>query len=710
MKLPRLLLPILSLLLPAISGLRAQSLPVWRETTPTALLSGASLYGLAYGNGVFVVTASTRSPAPADFALVSTDGTAWTRAPFPGAPIGIRQVRFVNNRFWTVGGDGGGRSTVFQSTDGTDWTAVQTVTVGGIPSGGGLIDLAHGNGMYVAPLELGWLTSPDGVNWTARPAPTPVGGATLSAATGVAFANGVFVASFGSVTTVTSVFRSTDGLTWTPVPSLTQFGGYSRVVVFNNQFVIYERSNTNLATFGQALVSTDGLTWTRAGVTNNATASTGVTGVGPGYRVAAAGLSGLGTFRIAITTNNAAYTEIGSMPINRMVDRGFAVGETTIVGYTSTHQIVVGDAPAGAPVAPAISTPPASQSAPAGTIATFSVAATGGGLTYQWLFNDAPIAGATGSSYTIGSVAAGNAGRYAVRVTNSAGTITSPAATLTVTAAVPSTAYLSNLSIRSAAGSGAETLIVGVSIGGANTSGAKNLLIRGIGPTLAGFGVGGALTDPRLDLYAGQAVLAGNDNWDAAATPVATQSAVGAFALTAGSRDAALVRNGLASGSYTVQLTGVGGATGVALAELYDLTPAGSVTPATPRLVNISARTQVGAGGDILIAGFNLGGTGTRRLLVRAVGPTLGTFGVTGVLNDPRLEVFAGQASVAVNDNWDAAATPLATQTAVGAFALPAGSRDAVLIVNLAPGSYTAQVSGIGGTTGVALVEVYELP
>ncbi len=685
----------------------AQSLPTWRETTPTAALAGARIYGLAHGNGTFVLTASSNSPV-ANFALTSADGTAWTRRDLPAGGIaGIRQVRFVNGKFWTVGGDGSGRSTVYSSTDGVTWTIVQTVTVGGIATGGGLVDLAYGNGLYVAPLDLGWLTSADGVTWTARTQPTPTGG-TLSASTGVAFANGVFVASFGSVSTVTSMFRSTDGLTWTPIPSLTSFGGYTRVVAFNNQFVVYERSNTNIATFGQALVSTDGLTWTRAGATNNASASSGVTAVGPGYRVAIAGVSGAGTFRIATTVNNAAFTEIGAMPFARMVDRGFAVGATTIVGYTATSQVVVGDAPAAAPVAPTISTAPVAQSASAGTSATFTVTAAGGGLSYQWLFNGTAIPGATAASYTLVTVAAANAGSYSVRVTNSAGSVTSTGAVLTVTPAVPSTAYLGNLSIRSTAGAGAETLIVGVSIGGANTSGTKDLLVRAVGPTLAAFGVGGALADPRLDLYAGQTVLVSNDNWDAAATPVAVQSAVGAFALAAGSRDAALVRNGLAAGSYTVQITGVGGATGVALAELYDL--ASARTAATPRLVNISARTQVGTGGDILIVGFNVGGTGTRRLLIRAVGPTLGAFGVSGTLVDPKLEVFSGTTVVAANDNWDAAVTPAALQTGVGAFALTANSRDAVLVANLAPGSYTAQVSGVNSTTGVALVELYELP
>ncbi len=270
--------------------------------------------------------------------------------------------------------------------------------------------------------------------------------------------------------------------------------------------------------------------------------------------------------------------------------------------------------------------------------------------------------------------------------------------------------YLTNLSIRSTAGAGAQTLIVGVTIGGADTTGTKSLLIRGVGPTLSVFGVTGALIDPRLDLYSGANVIASNDNWDANATPVATQTSVGAFALATGSRDAALIGSNLRADSYTVQVVGVGGATGVALAELYDLTPSASITATTPRFVNISARTQVGTGGDILITGFNIGGTGARRLLIRAVGPTLGVFGVTGTLVDPRLDVYSGQTVVAANDNWDVAATPSATQTGVGAFALTVGSRDAVLIVNLNPGSYTAQVSGVGGTTGVALVEIYELP
>ncbi|MFM7751070.1 MAG: hypothetical protein ACKPB0_11735, partial [Opitutaceae bacterium] len=119
---------------------------------------------------------------------------------------------------------------------------------------------------------------------------------------------------------------------------------------------------------------------------------------------------------------------------------------------------------------------------------------------------------------------------------------------------------------------------------------------------------------------------------------------------------------------------------------------------------------RVGTGDDILIAGFNISGTGgPKPLLIRAVGPGLAALGVTGTLADPKLEIFdSSTAKVAENDSWNASLAPVFTS--VGAFGLPNGSRDAALVVSLAPGSYTAQVSGVGGLTGDAIIEVYELP
>lgn len=273
---------------------------------------------------------------------------------------------------------------------------------------------------------------------------------------------------------------------------------------------------------------------------------------------------------------------------------------------------------------------------------------------------------------------------------------------------------ISNMSIRSSAGTDAQTLIVGAVIGGAGTSGNKPLLIRGVGPALTGFGVPDALADPILTLFAGTNVVAANDNWNGDAQVTAIGNAVGAFGLTpATSRDAALYVPALPARDYTIQVTGAGGTTGIVLAEIYDATPAESFTASRPQLVNVSARTQVGTGADILIAGFTLAGDSPRRLLIRAVGPTLGGFGVTGTLADPQLALFSGTNRLQENNDWGTAANVAevtAATTQLGTFQLAAGGRDSAILTTLQPGSYTAQISGVGNTTGVALVEIYVLP
>jgi hypothetical protein len=275
-----------------------------------------------------------------------------------------------------------------------------------------------------------------------------------------------------------------------------------------------------------------------------------------------------------------------------------------------------------------------------------------------------------------------------------------------VTALTPSTAgRLVNMSIRTNAGTGDNTLIVGVGVGGTGAIGTKSALFRGIGPTLAAFGVGGTLADPIITSFQGSTQIAQNDDWAGGFD----FGAVGAFALAgATARDAALYNATVAIGSYSLQIAGKNNATGIALAEIYDATPAAMFTSTTPRLINVSARTQVGTGDNLLIAGFVIGGSSRVRVLIRAVGPTLGGFGVGGTLADPKLEVFNGAVKVAENDNWLAA--DAAAFASVGAFALNPGSRDAAVVTFLDPGSYTAQISGVGNATGVALVEVYELP
>ena len=362
---------------------------------------------------------------------------------------------------------------------------------------------------------------------------------------------------------------------------------------------------------------------------------------------------------------------------------------------------------------PVMVVPPPSLALAPGSRALLTAAVSGGNLRYQWNLGGAPIAGATAGTYVIASAQPANAGNYTVTVSNSAGSITSAPAAISIVATTD-TGRISNLAIRSQAGSGGQTLIVGLAVGGAGTAGAKPILVRGVGPALGGFGVTGFLPDPKLEIYSsatGSRVYE-NDNWGGDAQVSATSARLGAFSLGAAtSRDAALFVPALPSGSYTVQVSSVGaGAGGVALAEVYDATATGGFGASTPRLINVSARTEVGTGGDILIAGFYVGGLTARNVLIRAVGPTLAVFGVAGALADPKLELFNGATRINENDDWRGDAALEDAFTGVGAFALSRNSKDAAMLVTLAPGSYTAQISGVNGTSGVALVEVYEAP
>jgi hypothetical protein len=148
------------------------------------------------------------------------------------------------------------------------------------------------------------------------------------------------------------------------------------------------------------------------------------------------------------------------------------------------------------------------------------------------------------------------------------------------------------------------------------------------------------------------------------------------------------------------------------IAEVYDAAGADR-TATTPRLTNLSTLTSI-ARGSTLSAGFVVGGSTARSVLVRAVGPTLGTaFGLTGVMADPTLELYDNDRSirVAANDNWSGANWLLAASNSVGAFALGGpGTRDAALLITLPPGAYSARVTGASNSSGTAIIEVYEVP
>jgi hypothetical protein len=360
-------------------------------------------------------------------------------------------------------------------------------------------------------------------------------------------------------------------------------------------------------------------------------------------------------------------------------------------------------------VAPVIRREPKGITIKAGSSLILSVAATGSPApTYQWQLNGTAVPGATASTLVLTDILASQAGSYNVVATNSAGSATSKSATVVISDGFGRQLSLSTLGY---VGSGGDILIPGFFVAG---NGVKRLLIRAAGPALEQFGVSNVLADPQLVIFKGSLQWTSNDNWSSdaanAASVVAAGNSVGAFALTAGSKDSAVVAS-LDPGAYSIQVSGVGGTTGKAIVEVYDLDPA---DPEKSRLANLATRALVQAGAGPLISGFVVQGAVAKAVLIRATGPALAGFGVPGTLELPRLTVFDSTSTpIAENAGWDSSGISdqiIAASQSVGAFPLARGTADSVVLAVLPPGSYTAQVIGFDGGSGVTLVEVYELP
>jgi sugar lactone lactonase YvrE len=444
-------------------------------------------------------------------------------------------------------------------------------------------------------------------------------------------------------------------------------------------------------------------------VTPGQSASFSVTATGPGlaYQWLKNGTAIAGATSATYTIPSAQAGDVGVYTVR------LTSGATT---QTASAELTV-----GASAAIAITSQPSSLSIAPGQTAVFTVEAFGTGITYQWLKNDVAIAGATASTYTIASAQANDAGSYTVRVTGGSGNVVSSPAVLTLNTGGGGgggggggnaiTSRLVNLSILTEISSAGDSFTMGYVTGGAGTSGSKSILIRAAGPTLGAppFGIPGSLADPKLELFAGTTKTTENDNWGGSATLSNAFASVGAFAyVNPGSLDAASVAT-IGAGDNSVKVSATGSGTGTVIAELYDTASFASMTTATPRLVNVSVLKHLGTR---LTAGFVIDGTGPKRVLIRAVGPTIGAapFNVPGAVADPQLTLFSGETSIGANDNWAGTAELTAAFSQVGAFPLPATSRDAALLATLSPGNYTVQVSGVGGTSGVAIVEVYEVP
>jgi hypothetical protein len=260
---------------------------------------------------------------------------------------------------------------------------------------------------------------------------------------------------------------------------------------------------------------------------------------------------------------------------------------------------------------------------------------------------------------------------------------------------------LTNLSARTIPGTGDRSLIVGFVVKDAS----KSVLLRAVGPGIAAYMTAATLQDPNLVVRDGGSALLENDDWGGTEPLKNASNRVGAFPLMDSSRDAVLLSDFSPRG-YTVAVNGSG--SGYAMAEIYDA----DVTSTSPgRLVNLSVRAQTGNGDDVLIVGFVIAGSTPMRVLVRGGGPVLADLGVATALADPQLELYRGREKWDRNDDWRGETSTDSASVEAGAFRWtnPA-SKDAALVATLPPGSYTAIVSGVSSTTGVALAEVYELP
>ena len=629
-------------------------------TARTSAANTNNIRGIAHnGTQYAFVTDSDR-------VVISPNLTAYTNITIPAYNLTVPRagLAFGAGQFVTVGNGG----EISSSPDGTTWT--QRGATGARSANYGVTYLnnqwlAVGSGGFV-------LTSPDGSEWTRRALPNATG------MRGAAYGTGRYVV----VGDNGWIFTSTDSVAWagtqaasTTTQNLTAvaFDNGRFVAVGNNGAIVTSTNGTTWATVnsgttqplqnvgvfrdkfyavgnnGVVLSSDNGATWTPL---NSATTQT-LFGVGTD----GATLYVVGTNRtILASTDGTALLPRTVPPLNNGTYRGIA--------RTNGGWIVVGDQ----------------------GVALFSI----DGQSWDFL----PTLASAESMNAIASNA------FTTIATGTGGTI------IQANNSPFGRSRLTNVATRGLVQPGG-SLTPGFVLRG---TGSKTVIVRAVGPTLAAFGLN-ALSDLRFDLINQQtsAITASNDDWGGGAALSNMFASLGAFPLPAASKDAA-VQSSLPvnNGGYSIRIVPSGGAsTGVALAEVYDADS--DLSPV--RIINVSTLGFVGTGDNVLTPGFVIRGTGAKLVLIRAVGPGLAQLGVTGLLADPQFSVFSASSNavVAANNDWGSTAALKATFAAAGAFAFPDGSKDAAVVVTLPPGGYTVVTSGVGNTTGTALVEVYDL-
>lgn len=631
---------------------------------------------VTYGKGLFVAVGSRSvnedlpgiNPGRIGAVYTSTDSVNWDEQTSGVRGATLRKIAFGRDRFVAVGPGG----TIVYSDDAINWKPAV------YPSSPSFTGVAYGAGRFVA-IGRSVLTSTDGITWQVDAA---MSGQDYWE---IRFVNGSFFLSTNQQNR--AIQRSFDGVNWTNVTLASAspfndivFGNGLWVAATSGGSVTFEGSNP-IAT-GALQVSTDGLQWTAVRSPGTGVPRA-VQWVGDRW---VAGLSD-GTF---LASTDGRSWRVEERPTENAIESiAFGAGYAVAVG--SNHTLLTTRDPSAVPVRVSVAR---------GAPLVLSLPATSGVITsVLWMKDGVLIPGATQSVYRVAAAAESDAGVYTgVGTTASESLRASFAVTVTASRIV-------NLSIRTSLSTAAPELTVGYVIAGAG----KPLLVRAVGPGLTAFGVSPALARPRLGVYAGQTLLATNEGWDRTADGalIATAAArLGAFALAAGSADTAVLRT-FGAGNHSAIVNSIDGQAGTALVEIYD-----AETTSNARLINVSALARVGTGADVLVAGFVVSGNSPKRVLIRAIGPTLAGFGRTGVLADPQLTVMpaGAQTAIALNDNWGGELALINAFRDVGAFGLAIDSKDAAVVLSLNPGAYTVQVSGFGGTTGDALVEIYDVP
>src|SRR4029077_12313256 len=253
-----------------------------------------------------------------------------------------------------------------------------------------------------------------------------------------------------------------------------------------------------------------------------------------------------------------------------------------------------------------------------------------------------------------------------------------------------------NLSTRGAVSVGDNVLIGGFIITGTEP---KTIVLRALGPSLSSYGLSGVLSDPVLSVYnSSRTLIATNDNWQSDPNHFVVES----NGLTPANPLESATAQTLAPGAYTVIVTGHDPTPGIGLVELYDLSPLSNST-----VENMSTRSSVGTADNVLISGFIVGDVDSATVVVRALGPSLASLGVSGVLSDPTLTIYDSNGSaIATNDNWQDNVNAIDIQRNGLA---PPNPSESALVLHLPAGRYTAIVTGANGGAGVALAEVYTL-